>query len=550
MHYAPATISQLAVSFAAGVGLHLAIFRHGEWDDDTNTILVGAAAGEAFSTLLIHLYFSKTLNASMYHGLHWVLAAIVGIYTSMLVYRAFFHRLLRFPGPFTARLSTLHMTLRAAKTRQIYGYIQDLHKKFGDYVRVGPTELSITDPAAFAAIYGPTSKCTKGPFYNTLNPTVSLHMTRNKKEHAQRRRAWDMAFSGKALKDYDERVIAYSNDLLNTVEQERQDKPVNASQLFNYYTFDVMGDLAFGKGFGMLKDHVDHSFLKIVHTNMDVVGIFFRLQWLFTMLRSIPILNSGTIEFRKLVRSLVNNRVKTEPHVPDIFSWILKDFRKISNPSWQQSQNLYGDGALIVVAGSDTTASALSCLLYNLSTHPDLYQKLQAEVDEFFASGDVGDDFETSSLGKLTYLQACIDESLRMFPPFMSGVQRQTPPEGLQIGDVFIPGDTIVQMPTYAMCRDPRNFTQPDEFIPERWTTRPELVKNASASSPFSIGRYACVGKQLSLMEVRRVTTLIARSYDVAMAPDQTKEAFLGGLRDNFTLATPKLDLEFSPRTK
>lgn len=129
--------------------------------------------------------------------------------------------------------------------------------------------------------------------------------------------------------------------------------------------------------------------------------------------------------------------------------------------------------------------------------------------------------------------------------------------------------------------QDPRNFTHPDEFIPERWTSRPELVKNATVNSPFSIGkdhmtsrqaapillcfflvpyhqeimvltpgpgRYACVGKQLSLMEVRRVTTMIARNYDIAMAPGQTKEAFLSGLQDNFTLATPKLDLVFSPR--
>lgn len=49
-------------------------------------------------------------------------------------------------------------------------------------------------------------------------------------------------------------------------------------------------------------------------------------------------------------------------------------------------------------------------------------------------------------------------------------------------------------------------------------------------------------------MEVRRVTTMVARNYNIAMAPGQTKEAFLSGLEDNFTLTTPKLDLVFSPR--
>ncbi|KAI3401755.1 hypothetical protein diail_9419 [Diaporthe ilicicola] len=75
---------------------------------------------------------------------------------------------------------------------------------------------------------------------------------------------------------------------------------------------------------------------------------------------------------------------------------------------------------------------------------------------------------------------------------------------------------------------------------------------DAAVNVPFSVadcpGRFSCVGKQLGLMEVRRVTALIAHKYDVEMAQGQTKEAFLAGLRDNFTLATPALNLVFSPR--
>lgn len=86
-----------------------------------------------------------------------------------------------------------------------------------------------------------------------------------------------------------------------------------------------------------------------------------------------------------------------------------------------------------------------------------------------------------------------------------------TPAEGLQISEnLFVPGDTIVQVPTYTLQRgtyftmshvwlrsqadtistDERNFELPNEFIPERWTSKPELVKNASVYSPFSIGKF------------------------------------------------------------
>lgn len=101
---------------------------------------------------------------------------------------------------------------------------------------------------------------------------------------------------------------------------------------------------------------------------------------------------------------------------------------------------------------SDTTAATLTCLFYHLATHPEVYTQLQAEVDEFFTELDA-DTFESNSLAKLPYLQACIDESLRLFPPVPSGLQRQTPPQGIRIGDREIPGNTIVMTPTYLLCR-------------------------------------------------------------------------------------------------
>lgn len=61
-------------------------------------------------------------------------------------------------------------------------------------------------------------------------------------------------------------------------------------------------------------------------------------------------------------------------------------------------------------------------------------------------------------------------------------------------------------------------------------------------------GPYNCVGKQLALMEIRNVTSRILRRYDVALAPGQTKDAFVAGLVDSFTLTCPRLDLVFTPR--
>lgn len=193
----PVTKEELAASFAVGAGLHQAFLRHGEWDNYSFKLIVSAAAVETLLSLFVHVYFSEPPADAIWHALYWTLAATAGIYTSMLLYRAFFHRLRSLPGPFAARLSTFYMTYLSARRGQVYQDVRALHRKYGDYVRVGPTEISIADPAAFAAIHSATSQCERGPWYNILNPTISLQMVRDRKEHARRRKAWDKAFSGK-----------------------------------------------------------------------------------------------------------------------------------------------------------------------------------------------------------------------------------------------------------------------------------------------------------------------------------------------------------------
>lgn len=169
---------------------------------------------------------------------------------------------------------------------------------------------------------------------------------------------------------------------------------------------------------------------------------------------------------------------------------------------------------------------------------------------------------------------------MRLHPPVPSGTQRVTPPEGMWIGERFVPGDTIVQVPSYTVFRDARAFEQPGEFIPERWTTMPELVRDRSVYIPFNTGAfddtpeeqtgfggaplpwirltrsaknqgpYACVGKRLAMLELRRVVAEILWRYDVAVAPGQTKEAFLDGKQDTFTTVSAPLPIIFTERVR
>lgn len=142
-------------------------------------------------------------------------------------------------------------------------------------------------------------------------------------------------------------------------------------------------------------------------------------------------------------------------------------------------------------------------------------------------------------------LDAIINESMRLWPSIFFASQRVTPPSGLSINGHVIPGNIIVQIPPFALNRDPRNFIRPDEFIPERWTTRPELILNRAAFMPFSTGPYGCVGKGLALMELRCVVGRVVADFDVKLPEGFAEEKYWEGVRDHFTAGAPRQEVRF-----
>ncbi|KAJ0312193.1 hypothetical protein COL516b_001265 [Colletotrichum fioriniae] len=433
--------------FVLGTQLHVFVFRKGEWDTATTRLFRNFTLGIGLLTAALSRGAPETFptNAAALKTAGSLTAALVaGIYTSLLVYRAAFHRLNGFKGPFLARLSNLWITSRAVKELHMYTEVQQLHEQYGDIVRI-------------------------------------------------------------ALRDYEFRVADYTNQLLASIDKNKG-KPFNISDWFNFYSFDVMGDLAFGKSFGMLKEGIKHYFMTSLHQDMQAIGMFSHMLWLFPIFKNTPVLNENNKRFWKFVTSQVDERIANPPDRPDVFSWILEEYQSLKNPTWQDTLNLYGDAYLIIVAGSDTTAASLTCLFFELAQKPDVYQRLREEIDDYFAQNA---EPEHSALSKLPYLQACIDETLRLHPPVPSGVQRMTPPEGIDIDGTFIPGDTIIQVPTHTMFRGKsqkemvssfivvsadgvyeRLFPQANEFIPERWTSRPDLAKDPAAFVPFGTGKH------------------------------------------------------------
>lgn len=110
---------------------------------------------------------------------------------------------------------------------------------------------------------------------------------------------------------------------------------------------------------------------------------------------------------------------------------------------------LQAESGLIIIAGSDTTAATLTFLFYHLAQNPSLQETLRRELQTLTSS----ETWTDKDIQNASHLNGAIHETLRLHPPVASGLMRKTPPEGLQIDDVFIPGDTEFFTPQYAMGR-------------------------------------------------------------------------------------------------
>jgi cytochrome P450 len=133
-------------------------------------------------------------------------------------------------------------------------------------------------------------------------------------------------------------------------------------------------------------------------------------------------------------------------------------------------------------------------------------QPVRLQLTQAFAGAEP-DNFDALAK-ECRFLNAVINESLRLWPPVASGLQRVTPAEGLTLSvagkQLVVPGDVIVTTPTFLMQRDPRNFApHPEAFRPERWLA-PEHEENFNlkAFNPFSYGPESCIGRHLAFMEV------------------------------------------------
>ncbi|KAH8688638.1 cytochrome P450 [Talaromyces proteolyticus] len=445
----------------------------------------------------LHLTKDITAYTSLKTTADLAIAYFFGVFGSLTLYRAHFHPLNHIPGPYLARISGLWLSAKL-HYRPAYILIHDLHGQYGPVVRVGPSNVSILHPSAVPQIYGPRSPYTKSTFYDNGHPMKSLHVYRSRSEHDTRRRVWSTAFGDARLRGNESRIR------------------------FNLYSYDVMADLAFGRSFGMLDTSRNHWAIEVLLKGV-VPFQYYLPSWVFRCLITMPALTSDFHQFVRFATRKLVDRMGDKVEIPDICASFLAPLNG-KPPTMDEFNLLMGNAMLVITAGSDTTATTLTTLLYRLARHPAEVNKLRAELAPI--ERDPSGDYLHSTIAQLPHLGGFINETLRLHPPAPSlflGIRRV---KGLLWEWDVYSGSVTVFCSQWVLGRSSEVYSDPLSFISERWYSHPELLKARSAYTPFSLGAYSCIGKPLALMNIRTKIARLIMTYDISFPDGEDGEHY------------------------
>ncbi|KAG2187006.1 hypothetical protein INT44_003234 [Umbelopsis vinacea] len=227
--------------------------------------------------------------------------------------------------------------------------------------------------------------------------------------------------------------------------------------------------------------------------------------------------NSNII--RGVIRGVKHGDRKRHNGSPTLVEEMLK-LEEFQGPAGEE--RLVHELLIMIMAGHDTTAHSLTMLFYVLALHPECQQKIREEVNVIVPDDE---SISASDIGKLKYTSAAIRESMRLHPVLSSILLHAY--EDTSLGNIEIPKGSNIEIPQVRIQRDPEVFKKPLAFKPERWLEEDlelqgDLEKVHGGKSQmtnaflaFSQGTHSCLGMNLANLELRVVTALLVKHFDI-----------------------------------
>ncbi|KDQ63972.1 hypothetical protein JAAARDRAFT_214320 [Jaapia argillacea MUCL 33604] len=511
-------------------------------------------------------HFVGLLSSTHYLSL-FALPFLIVFLALVAIYRLYLSPLAVIPGPWYTAISDFWLVTHVIRLQQCKA-IHNLFEEYGSVVRVGPTKVVFRDVTAIRSVYA-LHKFDKSSWYKSLLTNDNDHAmtTLPHAPHAIRRKAFATHYSPANLSLFQPEMHRSALEVVETLGAISGRNPIECLALFRQMMVDVVCASSFGEEAGALARWAmdGECVLATAINDFPARGVLRSVvpAWAWKLVCKIP-----NRRFRQLCDSdsimadfvgakvfearsqIASHKVDDSEKVP-LLSRLLC-YRMAPSNDLMSEKDIISECMAHLIAGSDTTATTLSYMFWELSRRRDIAKKLQDELDE--AMSDPQMVPEMAVLNKLPYLNAFIKEGLRMYGAAPSLLERVVPAahnngtkEAFDLMGYALPPGTIVAAQAWSLHRDTTAFGSPDTFLPERWLEENE-TQMAQYLMPFGIGSRVCGGQNLAQFMLKITIAAVARNFDVS-APAETTERSME-IKDAFVIfpAGMKCELVFNPR--
>ncbi|KAK8029626.1 hypothetical protein PG993_010917 [Apiospora rasikravindrae] len=475
--------------------------------------------------------FPSPLAAPSYY------AAIVGVSAVLwyvLTSTAAWYRLRDFPAVHWSAHFSYFWAARTAYGGQQYW----VHRAMFDgrdadetpLLRIGPNQLITNDPDIVRRVNAARSGYDRDPWYaaGRFNPYYdNMFSVLSTPQHARWRARTSHAYTGREVPDFEAGVnqqLVTFLELLRTYAAS-SGRLLDFGPVSSYFTVDVITRLAFGKEFGFLAEESDkYNFLTELTALWPRMATSADVPWIRAVLFSTPVLK------------LMGPKGRDKTGFGALMGIAEKEVAKRFAPGAEKKKDMLGsfmnhgldqtecevEGLFMVISGTESTASAIRCIMTYAMATPSVYVKLKAEIQEAVRDGKVSSPIKVEEARKLPYLQAVIYEGIRMRPPLLGLLAKVVPPGGDTLGGKHVPAGTAICTNVSSLLRSTKMFgVDADVYRPGRFLelgVEDRVAMERNTELAFGSGQWQCIGRVISFMEMNKIVFETFRHFDLQLA--------------------------------
>ncbi|KAJ5190082.1 hypothetical protein N7472_009096 [Penicillium cf. griseofulvum] len=338
------------------------------------------------------------------------------------------------------------------------------------------------------------------------------------------------AFSDRALARQEPLISSYIDILMDRIREHQTMGNIDLVPWFTSAAMDIILDLSFGQSLKCLENTVEgelHPWVKLVSSHVKQ-GLYIQ-AWrrLPSFMSRNPLVGwvMGRIGRKwmkqfQVTMEMAQQRIRAGSGREDFVTHLL---RENNEKTGMTIPELELASSIFMTAGSETNATLLCGCLYYAMHDRQVWTKLSTEIRTEFSQEAA---MTNARLQALPYLNAVIEEALRIYSVVPSTFPRRTSPDGATIAGKFVPGDFAIGINGYAAAMSEINFVCPTEFHPERWLGDPRFERDdKKAHQPFSTGPRNCLGKNMAMAFARLAVARFMWNFDAQLAQESVSWA-------------------------